>query len=126
MRGGGVDATTSQQTRGKWEENCPCGFPLGVNNPDLGRRDAAMAFGVVAPPLRCRCRHCRCMISLLPSSSPGGLVDVDDDDDDEDNVETIGNTTDVNFSDYKNEDEDDDPPELILLLPDQHLHVQVG
>jgi len=51
---------------------------------------------------------------------------VDDDDDGKDDVEMIGSTTDGNFSDNIDEDEDNDPPELILLLPDQHLHVQMG
>ncbi len=101
-------------------------FLLGVGNPVLGRRDAAMASGVVAPPLRHRGRHCRCMTSLLSSSSPGGLVATDDDDDDEDDVETIGDATDGDFVDNIDKDEDDDPPELVLLLLGQRLHVQVG
>jgi hypothetical protein len=56
---------------------------LGLGNPDLGRHDAVMAFGVVAPPLRRRGRHCRCMTFSSSSSSPGGLVATDNDDDDE-------------------------------------------
>jgi hypothetical protein len=58
-------------------------FLLGLGNPDLGRHDAVMAFGVIAPPLRRRGQHCRCMISSSSSSSLGGLVATDNDDDDE-------------------------------------------
>jgi hypothetical protein len=32
-RGGGVDATTSQRTRGKWEESYPRRFPPGIRQP---------------------------------------------------------------------------------------------
>ena len=49
-------------------------FLLGEGNADLGRRDAAMAFGVVALPLRPHGWHRRCMTSLLSSLSTGGLV----------------------------------------------------
>ena len=49
-------------------------FLLVEGNPDLGRRDAAMAFGVVALPLRPHGWHRRCMTSLLSSLSTGGLV----------------------------------------------------
>jgi hypothetical protein len=69
------------------------------------------------------------MTSLSSSLSPGGLVatdDDDDDDDDEDDVKTIGDATDGDFVDNIDKDEDDDPPELVLLLPGQHLRVQVG
>jgi hypothetical protein len=45
-------------------------FLLGLGNPDLGRHDAAMAFGVVAPPLRRRGRHRRYMTSSSSSLSP--------------------------------------------------------
>jgi hypothetical protein len=66
------------------------------------------------------------MTSSLPSLSPGGIVATDNDDGDEDVVEMIGDATDGNFVDNIDEDEDDDPPELVLLLPGQCLRVQVG
>jgi hypothetical protein len=58
-------------------------FLLGIGNPDLGRHDAVMAFGDVAPPLLRPSRHRRCMTSSSSSLSPGGLVATDNDDDDE-------------------------------------------
>ena len=102
------------------------GGKLPSRNPDLGCRDAAMAFGVVALPLRRRGRHRHYMTSSSSSLSPGGIVATNDDDDDEDDVETIGDATDGDFVNNIDEDEDDDLPELVLLLPGQRLRVQVG
>ncbi len=71
-RGQEAEAST-QQPASKREANgrkaALADFFLGLGNPDLGRHDAAMAFGVVAPPLRrcgrhrCCGLHCRCMTS---------------------------------------------------------------
>ena len=47
-------------------------------------------------------------------------------DDDKDDFETIGDTTDGNFVNNIDKDKDDDPPELVFLLPGQRLRVQVG
>ncbi len=70
-RGREAEAST-QQPASKREANgrkaALTDFLLGLGNPDLGRHDAAMAFGVVA---RRRGRHRRCMTYSLLSSSPG-------------------------------------------------------
>ena len=86
LRGREAEASM-QQTASEQEVNgrkaSLTDFLLGLGNPDLGRHDDALAFGVVAPPLRRRGRHRRCMTSSLSSSSPGGLVATDNDDNDE-------------------------------------------
>jgi hypothetical protein len=74
LRGREAEAST-QQPASKREANgrkaALTDFLLGLGNPDLGRHDAAMAFGVVAR--RCG-RHRRCMTYSLLSSSPGDLL----------------------------------------------------
>jgi hypothetical protein len=85
-RGQEVEASTQQpasEREANGRKSALADFLLELGNPDLGRHDAAMAFGVVAPPLRRRGRHRRCMTSSSSSSSPGGLVAADNIDEDE-------------------------------------------
>jgi hypothetical protein len=85
-RGREAEASTQQpasERKANGRKVALADYLLGLGNPDLGRHDAAMAFGVVAPPLRRRGRHRSCMTSSLSSSSPGGVVATDNDDDDE-------------------------------------------
>ena len=70
-----AEASTQQPTS-KQEANgrkaALADFLLGLGNPDLGRHDAAMVLGVVAPPLRSRSQHRRCKSSPSSSSPAGG------------------------------------------------------
>ena len=71
-RGQEAEAST-QQPASKREVNgrkaALADFLLGLGNPDLGRHDAAMAIGVVAPPLHRRSRHRHCMTSCLEAEA---------------------------------------------------------